>query len=85
MGEVLSLRPRPDALFCIDDSIAVGAMVKIFEAGLRIPEEYRNRGLALPPQTASPCRLSVGGRTNNKLRFNYYSRVSGTRLRPQER
>jgi LacI family transcriptional regulator len=39
MEEVLSLRPRPDALFCFDDSIAVGAMVKIFEAGLRIPED----------------------------------------------
>ena len=37
--KVLSLRPRPDALFCFDDSIAVGAMAKIFEAGLGIPED----------------------------------------------
>ncbi len=39
MGEILALRPRPDAIFCFNDSIAVGAMVKAFEAGLHIPED----------------------------------------------
>jgi LacI family transcriptional regulator len=39
MEEVLALRPRPDALFCFNDSIAVGAMMKAFEAGVRIPKD----------------------------------------------
>jgi LacI family transcriptional regulator len=39
MEELLALRPRPDALFCFNDSIAVGAMLKAFEAGLHIPED----------------------------------------------
>lgn len=39
MGEILALRPRSDAIFCFNDSIAVGAMVKAFEAGLHIPED----------------------------------------------
>ena len=39
MGEVLALRPRPDALFCFNDTIAVGAMERAFEDGLRIPKD----------------------------------------------
>jgi LacI family transcriptional regulator len=39
MEEVLALQPRPDALFCFNDSIAAGAMMKAFEEGVRIPED----------------------------------------------
>lgn len=39
MNTVLALRPRPDGLFCFNDTIAVGAMVRAFEAGLRIPRD----------------------------------------------
>jgi LacI family transcriptional regulator len=39
MAEILTMRSRPDAIFCFNDSIAVGAMVKAFESGLRIPED----------------------------------------------
>lgn len=39
MEAVLALKPRPDALFCFNDTIAIGAMVRAFEAGLRIPED----------------------------------------------
>jgi LacI family transcriptional regulator len=39
MEEILALRPRPDAIFCFNDSIALGAMAKVFEAGLHIPED----------------------------------------------
>jgi LacI family transcriptional regulator len=38
MEEILALKPRPDALFCFNDTIAVGAMERAFEAGLRIPK-----------------------------------------------
>jgi len=39
MDAVLTLKPRPDALFCFNDTVAVGAMVRAFEAGLRIPRD----------------------------------------------
>lgn len=39
MEEVLALKPRPDGVFCFNDTIAVGAMVRTIEAGLRIPKD----------------------------------------------
>jgi LacI family transcriptional regulator len=39
MNAVLALKPRPDAVFCFNDTVAVGAMVRAFEAGLRIPRD----------------------------------------------
>jgi LacI family transcriptional regulator len=39
MQELLSLTPRPDAVFCYNDSTAWGAITAILEAGLRIPED----------------------------------------------
>ncbi len=37
--ELLGLRERPSALFCVNDAIAIGAMRAIYEAGLRIPDD----------------------------------------------
>ncbi len=39
MEEVLALKPRPDSVFCFNDTVAVGAMVRAIEAGLRIPRD----------------------------------------------
>ncbi len=39
MDAVLALKPRPDALFCFNDTVAVGTMERAFEAGLRIPRD----------------------------------------------
>jgi LacI family transcriptional regulator len=39
MQELLSRRPRPDAVFCYNDLSAVGAMKAAMEAGMRIPED----------------------------------------------
>jgi LacI family transcriptional regulator len=39
MEEVLALKPRPDGVFCFNDTVAVGAMVRAIEAGLRIPKD----------------------------------------------
>lgn len=39
MDKVLALKPRPDALFCFNDTVAIGAMDGAFEAGLRIPRD----------------------------------------------
>jgi LacI family transcriptional regulator len=37
MEAVLALKPRPDGLFCFNDTIAVGAMFKAFDGGLSVP------------------------------------------------
>jgi LacI family transcriptional regulator len=39
MDAVLALKPRPDSLFCFNDTVAVGAMDRALEAGLRIPRD----------------------------------------------
>jgi LacI family transcriptional regulator len=39
MEEILALKPRPDGLFCFNDTVAVGAMVGAIDAGLRIPKD----------------------------------------------
>jgi LacI family transcriptional regulator len=39
MRELLSVRPRPDGVFCFNDPTAIGAMEAILDAGLRIPRD----------------------------------------------
>jgi len=39
MRELLSLRPRPDGVFCYNDPMAIGAIHSILDARLRIPED----------------------------------------------
>jgi LacI family transcriptional regulator len=39
MKKLLQFTPRPDGVFCQNDSTAMGAMRAILDAGLRIPED----------------------------------------------
>lgn len=39
MRELLKLNPRPDAVFCFNDPLAMGAMNYALDKGLRIPED----------------------------------------------
>jgi LacI family transcriptional regulator, galactose operon repressor len=39
MDELLTRKPRPDGVFCFNDPLAVGAMTRALDAGLRIPED----------------------------------------------
>jgi LacI family transcriptional regulator len=39
MNELLALRRRPDAVFCYNDLLAVGAIRSILAHGLRVPED----------------------------------------------
>lgn len=39
MEALLECRPMPDAVFCYNDPVALGAMGAILDAGLRIPED----------------------------------------------
>lgn len=42
---LLELSPRPDAIFCFSDLLAIGAMRAIFDAGLRVPEDIAVIGI----------------------------------------
>jgi len=39
MRQLLSLKPRPDGVFCFNDPLAMGAMNYALDHGLRIPED----------------------------------------------
>ncbi len=39
MQQLLARTPRPDAVFCFNDQVAIGAMRAILNAGLRLPED----------------------------------------------
>jgi LacI family transcriptional regulator len=39
MNKLLKLNPSPDAVFCYNDPIAIGAIDAILSAGLRVPED----------------------------------------------
>jgi LacI family transcriptional regulator len=39
MEKLLKLKPVPDAVFCVNDPAAIGAMNAIISAGLRVPED----------------------------------------------
>jgi len=39
MGQLLSLKQRPDGVFCFNDPLAMGAMNYALDHGLRIPED----------------------------------------------
>ena len=39
MRRLLSLRPRPDGVFCFNDPLAMGAINQALDAGVRIPED----------------------------------------------
>ena len=39
MDRLLRLSPRPDGVFCFNDPLAIGAMHRLLDEGLRIPED----------------------------------------------
>lgn len=43
--ELLALDPRPDAIFCYSDLLAMGAMRAVFDAGLSVPENVAIIGI----------------------------------------
>jgi LacI family transcriptional regulator len=70
MRQLLRLRPIPDAVFCYNDPVAIGAMRAIWEAGLKIPQDISVVGagnvqysdvLAVPLTTVDQetCRMGA--------------------------
>ena len=52
---LLSLKERPDAIFCVNDPIAIGAMLELRERGIRVPED-----IAIVGFTESPTGKVLG-------------------------
>ncbi len=44
MQQLLTASPRPDAVFAVNDLLAVGALVAAREAGLKVPEDIAIMG-----------------------------------------
>lgn len=42
---LLALDPRPDAIFCYSDILAMGALRAVFDAGLRVPDDVAIIGI----------------------------------------
>jgi LacI family transcriptional regulator len=67
--KLLSLRPRPDAIFAASDPIAIGAMQALQEAGLQLPTDFGVIGvgmhrygeyLRIPLSTVDQHRTEIG-------------------------
>lgn len=43
--ELLQLQPRPDAIFCYSDLLAMGALRAVFDAGLTVPDDIAIIGI----------------------------------------
>jgi LacI family transcriptional regulator len=76
MKTLLGLEPRPDAVFCFNDPVAVGAMRAILEAGLAIPRDIALVGVAnmhysdlltVPVTTVDQATDSIGREAAQRL------------------
>ena len=76
MQKLLRVRPRPDAVFCYNDPVAIGAMKAISEAGLDIPNDVAVVGagnvhysdvLAVPLTTVDQGAAEIGRRAAELL------------------
>ena len=89
MRQLLSLAEPPDAVFCFNDLLALGAMSVLHEAGLRIPQDVAIVGFddiedgryATPSLTTiSPDKQEIGRLAVSSL----IGRIKKTRTRPPE-
>jgi DNA-binding LacI/PurR family transcriptional regulator len=90
MRQLLALDTPPDAIFCFNDHVALGAMRAIYEAGYRVPEDIAVVGFddiedgrfSVPSLTTiSPDKERIGDLAVAFL----LGRIDGTRTGPPER
>ena len=90
MRALLALPEPPDAVFCFNDMLAVGAISALHQAGFRIPEDVAIVGFddvgeaqfTVPPLTTiSPDKAAIGRLAVDLL----IQRVTGTRSGPPQR
>jgi DNA-binding LacI/PurR family transcriptional regulator len=89
MRALLSLARIPDAVFCLTDMLAIGALAVLYQAGLRVPEDVAVAGFdnvddalyTAPPLTSiAPARAAIGRLAVELL----VGRITGTRMGPAE-
>lgn len=89
MRRLLNLDEPPDAVFCFNDLLALGAMRAIYEAGYRMPEDIAVVGFddiedgrfAVPSLTTiAPDKEKIGATAVSLL----LARIDGTRTVPPE-
>jgi len=92
MTRLLSLKPRVDAVFAANDPSAIGAMMAIWDAGLRVPEDIAVVGagdialgdmLRVPLTTISWSREDVGKAAASLLLDRVEASPSGKPLVPR--
>ena len=89
MRQLLAFEQPPDAVFCFNDLLALGAMRALYEAGRRIPEDVAVMGFddieearfAIPSLTTiAPDKQQMG-----ELAISFLlGRIEGTRTGPPE-
>ena len=86
---LINLHPRPTAIFCCDDPIAIGAMTAILDAGIRIPEDIAligcgnfpfNNSLRVPLSSVDQGSGAIGHRAAQLVIRLVHA---GVRLRPK--
>jgi LacI family transcriptional regulator len=91
MRRLLALKPRPDAVFCFNDPVAVGAMRATLESGLAIPRDVALIGvanmhysdlLAVPLSTIDQATAAIGHQAARRLLVCMSAK---RRLPPEER
>lgn len=50
-SQMLEIRPCPDAIICLNDALAIGAMYELQRRGIRIPQDVRIIGFDNVPET----------------------------------
>ncbi|HWE64730.1 MAG TPA: LacI family DNA-binding transcriptional regulator [Chloroflexota bacterium] len=90
MRQLLTLEAPPDAVFCFNDLMALGAMRTLYESGYRIPDDVAVLGFdnieeglyAMPSLTTiAPDKTAIARSAVNLL----LDRIQGTRTGPPER
>lgn len=90
MEALLALKPRPDGLFCFNDTVAVGAMFCAFEAGVKVPQDIAMIGcgdfhysskLQVPLSSVDQRAREIGERTARLISSILEKSSSSTRSR----
>ena len=90
MRDLLSLKHPPDAVFCFNDLLALGAMSTLHEAGLRIPRDVAVVGVDDIEDGcyATPTLTTIAPDKEEMSRLAVtllLGRIKGTRQQPPER
>lgn len=90
-SQILALSPRPEAVFCANDLMALGAMRRFREAGLKLPQEMALVGMddidqavvTTPTLTSVSLMASERGRIAAEMLLERLSGAAGAEAEPR--